>query len=89
MLANDPGLDPVGQIPNVPPFTKFGDRDEQLGFGDVDVDRKRSVSSSVIGGVVTRGLRSVSTRKTTLPSGPARSSTPTNAWNRRSPGFSL
>src|SRR5271165_6857362 len=44
MLANDPGLDPVGQIPNVPPFTKLGDQDEQLGFGDLDVDRKRSVS---------------------------------------------
>ena len=39
MLANDPGLDPVGQVPNVPPFTKLGDQDEQLGFGDVDVDR--------------------------------------------------
>src|SRR5208283_5053823 len=44
MLANDPGLDPVGQIPNVPPFTKLGDQDEQLGFGDVDVDRLRSIS---------------------------------------------
>src|SRR5271166_5603221 len=44
MLANDPGLDPVGQIPNVSPFTKLGDQDEQLGFGDVDVDRLRSIS---------------------------------------------
>ena len=84
-LADDPRLGPVGKVADIAALAELGDENKDLTAGQVDVQRLGRIAVRH-GWRLERSWRSTKTRKTTLPSGPARSSTPMSDWKRRSPG---